>query len=143
MVRQFEIEISLDASFLKQFNGQTEHLSEDEDVLGQYLDNTGGLASKSGEALQAFFNEVDQILADTESFVKDSMGSFLADVKAAFGLNGTEANAFEEMVVEEVTAFFEDVDTFLTEARRSMLAPPEPPPELPEAVEEGEIMPVV
>jgi hypothetical protein len=133
VARQFEIEISLDASFLRQFNVQTEGLAEDEGTLGQYLDNTSGLAAKSGEALQAFFNEVDQILADTESFVKDTLGSFLTDVKTAFGLSGSEANAFKDMVVGEVTAFFEDVDAFLGEARETMLAPPAPPPLPPSA----------
>ncbi|MBT4137387.1 MAG: hypothetical protein HOE48_05695 [Candidatus Latescibacteria bacterium] len=125
VTRQFEIEISLDASFLKQFNVQTEGLAEDEDMLGQYLDNTGGLAGQSGEALKAFFDEVDQILADTESFVTDTMGSFLADVKAAFGLNDSDASAFNDMVVEEVAAFFEDVDDFLNDARQSMRAGPD------------------
>lgn len=142
VVRQFEIEISLDASFLKQFNVQSEGLAEDEDMLGQYLDNAGGLAGQSGEALKAFFDEVDQILADTEAFVTDTMGSFLADVKAAFGLSDSEASAFQDMVIEEVAAFFEDVDDFLGEARQSMLAGPEAPSALPvgSEVEEAAVL---
>ena len=136
VARQFEIEISLDASFLRQFNVQTEGLADDEDMLGQYLDNADGLAGQSGEALQAFFNEVDQILADTESFVKDSLGSFLSDVKAAFGLNDAEADDLTNMVISEVQAFFKDVDAFLGEARQAMLAPAETPSGLSGGVEE-------
>ena len=142
VARRFEIEISLDISFLSQFGSQTEGLAEDEDLLGQYLDNAGGLAERSGEALQAFFDEVDQILADTESYVKDSLGSFLADAKAAFGLSGSEADDFTNMVVEEVTAFFEDVDSFLSESRQAMLASQAPEPALPEGnvVEEAAVL---
>jgi len=135
VARQFEIEISLDASFLRQFNVQTEGLSDDENMLGQYLDNADGLAGQSGEALQAFFNEVDQILADTESFVKGSLGSFLADVKAAFGLNDAEADDLTNMVISEVQAFFKDVDTFLSDARNAMLTPAETPAALSEYVD--------
>ncbi|MGA1195894.1 MAG: hypothetical protein ACO36I_05265 [Candidatus Latescibacterota bacterium] len=134
VARQFEIEISLDASFLRQFNVQTEGLADDEDMLGQYLDNADGLAGLSGEALQAFFNEVDQILADTESFVKDSLGSFLTDVKAAFGLNDAEADDLTHMVISEVQAFFKDVDAFLSDARNAVLAPEETSGALPEDV---------
>jgi hypothetical protein len=130
VARQFEIEISLDASFMRQFNTQTEGLSTDENMLGQYLDGTSGLAGQSGQALQAFFDEVDQILADTQSFVTDTMGSFLTDVKAAFGMSTAEADAFNTMVVGEVASFFKDVDAFLSQARSSMLAGPETPPEL-------------
>lgn len=137
VARQFEIEISLDASFLRQFNVQTEGLADDEDMLGQYLDNADGLAGQSGEALQAFFNEVDQILADTESFVKDSLGSFLTDVKAAFGLNDAEADDLTNMVISEVQAFFTDVDAFLGDARQAMLAPAETPAALSDGVAEA------
>lgn len=144
VARRFEIEISLDASFLRQFNVQTEGLADDEDLLGQYLDDAGGLAKESGEALQAFFDEVDQILNDTEAFMKSSLGSFLSDVKAAFGLNDAEADAFNDMLQQEVTAFFEDVDAFLSDMRQPVLQAATasaseiaPPPVETEAIPEG------
>lgn len=120
VARRFEIEISMDFSFLRQYNVQTESLAGDEDVLTQYLNGVDGLTGRSGEALQAFFDEVDNILANTEAFVQDKLGSFLTDVQAAFGLNNAETNDFVAQVADEVSAFFDEIDSFLTEARGSL-----------------------
>lgn len=125
--RQFEIEISLNFSFLQQFNTQTEAISGDEPTLNNYLDDVNGLSARSGEAVQAFFDEVDRLLSDTGSFVQDALGSFLVDVKAAFGLNDDEAASFSSLVAREVGAFFQEVGAFLSEARNTLMAPPAPP----------------
>ena len=120
--RRFEFEISLDFSFLKQFNVQSETLAQNEDTLDQYLNGVDGLAA-SGAALQSFFDEVDRILADTEGFVQDTLGDFLNDVKAAFGVTDQEAVDFTAMVADEITSFFNDVDEFLQGSRQTFMAP--------------------
>ena len=120
VARRFEIGSSLDFKALRQYNVQTESLSDNEATLNQYLDGVDGLAGRSGDGLKAFFDEVDQILADTEAYVKDTLGSFLTDVKAAFGLNETESNDLVGMIADEVGAFFSEVGAFLDEAQSAL-----------------------
>lgn len=133
VAKQFQINISLDFSFLQQFNTQTKSLSGNENTLNQYLDGVDSVG-KSGDALKAFFDQVDNILSNTQGFVQDTLGSFLTDVKAAFGLSDSDAQALTSAVTDQVTAFFKDVGSFLDEAQKSLsglyapAAPPAAPP---------------
>lgn len=132
--RTFQLNISMDFSFLGQFTQQSQTISSlDDDLFGQYLDNTGGLAGRSSDALQSFFDDVDRILDDSEAFVTESLGSFFDQVKEQFGLSAEEAGMLEEMVMSEVASFFDEVDQFLSESRSMLEAPPEPVAE--EAIE--------
>jgi len=119
--RSFQLDISMDFSFLGQFTSQSNTISSlDDDLFGQYLDNTGGL---SRHALQSFFDDVDQILADSEAFVVESLGSFFGQVAEQFGLTADEAVMLEDTVLNEVASFFDEIGTFLEESN-AMLAGP-------------------
>ena len=130
--RTFELNIKFEASFLSQFVRQAEDISAmGAGVFQQYLNGTDGFAGGPADPMQAFFDQVDTILADTEGFVKETLSAFLADVAASFGMSEQEANALENFVVEEVSSFFQDVDRFLEDAR-SAFAMPAPAPQTPE-----------
>lgn len=134
--RTFQLNISLDFSFLGQFTRQSESISSIDDALfGRYLDNTSGLSRESADAVQSFFDDIDRILDESEAFVASSLESFFDTVADQFGLSAEEAGMLERMVVEEVAAFFEDVDLFLSDARTALTEPaPAPEPaELPES----------
>jgi hypothetical protein len=125
--RTFELNISMDFSFLGQFTTQSNTISSlDDSLFGQYLDNTSGLAGqsdRSGQALQSFFDDVSRILDESEAFVVSSLSSFFDQVASSFGLSNEEAVSLEAMVMDEVASFFNDVESFLSESR-SFLAPP-------------------
>ena len=73
VVRTFKLDISLEASFLSQFVGQSGEISSmDSDLFGKYLDNTDRLAESQG--LQVLFNDVDKILEEAEAMVQGCTG---------------------------------------------------------------------
>jgi|GEM_PF-1674327 hypothetical protein len=119
VVRTFELDISLEASFLTQFVDQSGAISGmDSGLFGQYLNNTDNLANS--EEMQAFFNDVDKILEETEAFVQETLGSFFDEVAATFGLSAEEAGSLQSLVSDEVGAFFDDVDQILNETRSTL-----------------------
>ena len=116
VVRTFEVDISLEASFLSQFVDQSGEISGmDSDLFGKYLNNTDRLAESDG--MQAFFNDVGKILKEAEAFVQETLGSFFDEVAATFGLTAEEAGSLQSLVSDEVTAFFDEVDQMLGESR--------------------------
>ena len=69
----FELDISLEASFLSQFVGQSGEISsKGSDLFGNYLDNTDRLAESQG--LQVLFNDVEKILEEAEAMVQGCTG---------------------------------------------------------------------
>jgi hypothetical protein len=135
--RTFELNIKLEASFLGQFVGQSDQISGmDGNLLEQYLDGTDRSALESGDALQAFFDQVDGMLADSQAFVEQTLSSFFQDAASSLGLTEQEAGALQDLVTSEVTALFDDMDRFLDDARLAMAGPAaRPEMELPEPVE--------
>ena len=122
--RSFELNIKLEASFLTQFVQQSNEISEvGKGALGQYLDNTDRFADVSGEAMQGFFDQVEGFLADAEALVEETLTGFFSDVAASFGMSDSEIGALRGMVTDQVTAFFNDVDQFLDDARLVMAGP--------------------
>jgi hypothetical protein len=129
--RTFQIDIKLEVSFLSQFVRQSDQISGMEDGLfQQYLEGTDRSAGISGEAAQAFFDQVDGFLADTQAFVEEALSSFFQDVAASFGLSEQEVGALQDLVTEEVSALFSDMDRFLDDAR-ALMAGPQAEPALP------------
>ena len=135
VTRSFQMNIRLDFSFLSQFTRQSGAISSlEDDLFGRYLDNTGGLSKHSSEALQSFFDDVDSLLDDSEAFVISSLSSFFDQVAENFGLSVEGAETLEKMMVDEVSAFFDEVDQFLSESRSAFtfltepVTAPEPPP---------------
>ena len=115
VARSFELDISLEVSFFGQFTNQSEAISDlDLGLFESYLDGTDA-AGQSGSALQAFFDEVSGILNQTESNVEDSLAGFFEEVKSTFGLSDAEGAALQEQVAGEISAFFDEVDSFLND----------------------------
>jgi hypothetical protein len=133
--RTFEVSISLDASFLHQFVGQSETFaSGDQDLFEEYLSATDRMVDISGEAAQGFFDMVSQALDDAQSAVMDGLDEFLTDVGASFGLEGDALTNFKSQVAGQVAGFFSDLDRFISDSRTFLQegAPsPEPPPVAP------------
>ena len=122
VARSFEVDISLEVSFLGQFVDQSEEISDlDSGLFEQYLDGTDAAAGQGGGALEGFFDEVGRILEETESMLQDSLSSFFEDVKATFGLSEAEGAVLQDQVSGEVSAFFDEVDAFLDTMRGSLL----------------------
>ena len=122
VARTFEFDLSLEISFLSQFIRQSEGISGlDVGLFEQYLGRTDSLAGPDGQALQAFFDDVDHVLEDTEAFLQGTLESFFQRAAKTFGLAADELEALRGLASNEVTAFFDDVDHFLAEAQ-SVLA---------------------
>jgi len=145
--RTFELDIELGVSFLDQFIHQTEDIQElDTSLLTQYLRSTDALAGPSGSELQAFFDDVDKILEGTEQFMADALDSFLQQASDTFGLTQDETDALQQLVSDQVSDFFAEIDAFLADARAALtgleqgdVAPlPEPALALPESPPEPE-----
>ena len=87
--RTFEVNISLEASFLHQFTSQSTTLSEgDNNIFEEYLSATDRMTSLSGEATQGFFHLVDRALDRTMSVVMEGLDGFLEEVGTSFKLEG-------------------------------------------------------
>ena len=134
--RTFELDISLEVSFLGQFARQSDEVSSlDTGLFEDYLRNTDGMAGASGGDLQAFFDDVDRILAETESYLQETLGDFFQGVADTFGLSDDEIGAIQSQASEQIAVFFDDVDRFLDDARTALAgfggaeALPEPAPE--------------
>ena len=122
VARSFEVDISLEVSFLGQFTNQSEAISGlDLGLFESYLDGTDAAAGQSGSALQAFFDEVSDILDQMESRVQDSLASFFEEVKATFGLSDAEGAALQAQVAGEISAFFFEVDSFLNDMSNALM----------------------
>lgn len=132
VARTFELNISLEVSFLSQFTQQSEGISDlDADLFDRYLHNTDGLFGKSGEAMQAFFNDVGRILEGTEQFALETLGAFLQDTAETMGLTQEEVGVLQDLAVDQITSFFDEIDGFLAEAQAAYgLEAPEPQDEL-------------
>lgn len=132
VARTFELNISLEVSFLSQFTQQSEGISDlDADLFDRYLRHTDGLFGQSGEAMQAFFDDVGRILEGTEQFALDALGSFLQDAAETMGLTDEEVGALQDVAADQIMSFFDEVDGFLAEARAAYgLETPAPQDEL-------------
>lgn len=130
--RTFELTISLDVSFLSKFSSQSKQISSLDDgngLLNRFLDNTDGALAQSADAAQGFFDRIEGLLADAESDVVAMLDGFFTQAAEQFGLSADEASRFEEAVVSQVSDFFDEVGSFLQEARQNFtgLIPSEDP----------------
>ena len=124
VARSFEVSISLEASFLTQFTRQSGDISSlDTGLFEQYLSNTRTLSDGPGEGLANFFDRVDGILQNTEDLLVESLGEFFVGVQESFNLSDSETAELQSLVVGEITAFFDDVDQFLADARVALESP--------------------
>ena len=125
--RTFEVNISLEASFLHQFTSQSTTLSEgDNNIFEEYLSATDRMTSLSGEATQGFFHLVDRALDRTMSAVMEGLDGFLEEVGTSFNLEGNALNEFKSQVTLQVEEFFSDLDGFVNRQRENLISPPVP-----------------
>lgn len=97
VARTFSLNFSLKASFLHQFSRQSQALAgKDESTLSNYLDISKSLSLSSGGDAQAFFDQVDQVMSQTEQTVQDGVGAFLEDLKGQLGLKDEDVEAVPE-----------------------------------------------
>lgn len=119
--RTFEVSISLEASFLHQFAGQSEALSTaDKALFDQYLSTTDQMVGLSGEAAQGFFDMVSQALEETRSVVMNGLDGFLNQAGSSLGLEGDALNNFKSQVADQVAGFFVDLGKFVQESRTQL-----------------------
>lgn len=136
--RTFQLDISLEFSFLGQFTSQSESIGElDKSLLDRYLAEIDSRFG-SGDALQSFFNHVDNALNDAKAFAMASLDALFTQAADTFGLGAQGMAELSSFVKDELNAFFEEVHGFLAEARSSFVAPASAPeveaPAPPEAV---------
>ncbi len=125
--RTFEVSISLDASFLHQFTGQSETLAKgDQELFDKYLSTTDQMTGLSGDAAQGFFDMVDQALQKTRSAVMGGLDGFLSQVGTSLGLEGDALNNFKSQVADQVAGFFTDLDKFVQQSRTLLAPSPQP-----------------
>lgn len=133
VARTFSLNFSLKASFLSQFSRQSQTLAgKDGPALGNYLDVSQSLSLSSGEDTQAFFDQVDQVMAQTEQTLQDGVGTFLEDMKGQLGLKDEDVQAVGKLLHEGIADFFSTAADFLNQAEAQLTsgAPaPEPPPQ--------------
>ena len=140
LARTFQLDISLQFSFLGQFTRQSESIGDlDQNLLDRYLADTDS-RSGSGVALQSFFDHVDNALNDVKTMVTSSLDALFAQAADTFGLDAGGIAALSSFVTDELNAFFEEVDAFLAEARASFGEPAAAPeleaaPPAPEVVD--------
>lgn len=116
--RTFEVSISLDASFLHQFVGQSETFAQgDQALFDKYLSATDQVTGISDEVVQGFFDMVDQALEDAQSAVMSGIEDFLNSVGASLGLEGDALTNFKSQVANQVAGFFSDLDQFVSQSR--------------------------
>ncbi len=116
--RTFEVSISLDASFLHQFAGQSETFAQgDQALFDDYLSTTDQMTGISGEAAQGFFDMVDQALEDAQSAVMSGLDDFLNGVGASLGFEGDALTNFKSQVADQIAGFFSDLDQFVSQSR--------------------------
>ena len=132
--RTFQLSMSLDVSFLAQFSRQSTEISSLEsgsNLFDNYLNTTDQALSHSAEGAHALFDRVDEILGQAKSNVVEMLDGFLQMAAEQFGLTDDEAAQFEDAVVAQVDEFFDEVGSFLQDARQQTLtgfaAPAEDP----------------
>jgi hypothetical protein len=134
--RAFSMDFSLKISFLQQFSRQTQTLAQgSEPSLSNYLDVSKSLSLRSSGDTQDFFDQVDQMLAQTEDTLRGGVDAFLQDMKGQLGLAEEDLEAVGELLHAGIADFFSTAANFLDQAEAQLAyESPTPPPELPTAI---------
>ncbi|MBM3276885.1 MAG: hypothetical protein FJY95_02215 [Candidatus Handelsmanbacteria bacterium] len=129
--RAFLMDFSMKVSFLHQFSRQSQTLSGQSDgVLSKYLDLSRTLSVHSAGDAQAFFNQVDDLLAQTEDTLHGGVDAFLQEMKGQLGLDEEGMAAMGEFLHEGIADFFATAGDFLDQAEAQFAgqAPADLPP---------------
>lgn len=133
--RSFSMDFSLKISFLQQFSRQTQTLAgQDETSLSNYLDVSRTLSLRSTSDAQGFFDQVDQMLTQTEQSLHGGVDTFLQDMKGQLGLGEEDLAAVGELLHEGIADFFATAADFLDQAE-AQLAYESPAPPVPEELQ--------
>lgn len=130
VARAFSMDFSLKISFLQQFSRQTQALAgKDESALSNYLDVSRTLSLRSSGDAQGFFDQVDQLLTQTEETLHEGVDAFLQDMVGQLGLGEEDLAAVGELLHEGIADFFSTAADFLDQAEAQLAyEPPAPPP---------------
>lgn len=134
--RAFSMDFSLKVSFLHQFSRQSETLAgHSETALSNYLDVSRTLSVRSAGDAQGFFDQVDQMLTQTEEDLHGNVDAFLQDMKGQLGLGEEDLAAAGQLLHQGIADFFSTAADFLDQAEAQFAsysgdqAPDLPPPE--------------
>lgn len=134
--RAFSMDFSLKVSFLHQFSRQSQTLAgHSETALSNYLDVSKTLSIRSAGDAQGFFDQVDQMLAQTEEDLHGNVDAFLQEMKGQMGLGEEDMAAAGQLLHEGIADFFATTADFLDQAEAQFAscscdqAPDLPPPE--------------
>ncbi len=134
--RAFSMDFSIKVSFLHQFSRQTQTLAgHSESALSNYLDVSKTLSARSSGDAQGFFDEVDQMLTQTEETLHGNVDAFLQEMKGQLGLGEEDLAAVGQLLHEGIADFFSTAADFLDQAEAQFAsyaadqAPDLPPPE--------------
>ncbi|MFC1728814.1 hypothetical protein ACFL6I_00620 [candidate division KSB1 bacterium] len=118
----FNYDFSIDFSFLQQFTTQSQRLNEHgEEAFQGYLDTTDTLIDRSVNLTRTFFNTVDALLDDSrQSFLK-RIEQFFNDLKDMHNGNASSFDEDKEIIIRQVTSFFDKVDTLLDKAESEIV----------------------
>jgi HPt (histidine-containing phosphotransfer) domain-containing protein len=131
--RAFSMDFSLKISFLQQFSQQTETLAgQGEGVLSKYLDVSRTLSLRSGGEVRGFFDQVDQLLAQTEQTLRGGVDAFLQEMKGQLGLGEEDLAGMGALLHQGIAEFFAEAADFLDQAEAQLAGqvPDLPPPEM-------------
>lgn len=121
VARTFSLDFSLKISFLHQFSRQSQTLAgKEESTLSNYLEVSKSLSLRSGGDAQAFFDQVDQVMSQTEQTLQDGVGAFLEDMKGQLGLKDEDVEAMGKMLHEGIADFFSTAADFLNQAESQL-----------------------
>jgi HPt (histidine-containing phosphotransfer) domain-containing protein len=125
------MDFTLKISFLQQFSRQAETLAgQGEGVLSKFLDVSRTLSARSGEDAKGFFDQVDELLARTESALHGGVDAFLQEMKGQLGLGEEELAGMGELMHQGIADFFAEAADFLDQAEAQLAAPDLPAPEV-------------
>lgn len=134
--RAFSMDFSLKVSFLHQFSHQSQTLAgHSETALSNYLDVSKTLSIRSASDAQGFFDQVDQMLAQTEEDLHGNVDAFLQEMKGQLGLGEEDMAAAGQLLHQGIADFFSTAADFLDQAEAQFAsgsgdqAPDLPPPE--------------
>ncbi|MCC7264822.1 MAG: hypothetical protein IT369_20075 [Candidatus Latescibacteria bacterium] len=134
--RAFSMDFSLKVSFLHQFSRQSQTLAgHSETALSNYLDVSKTLSVRSAGDAQGFFDQVDQMLTQTEETLHGNVDAFLQEMKGQLALGEEDLAAAGQLLHQGIADFFSTAADFLDQAEAQFAsysgdqAPDLPPPE--------------
>lgn len=107
-------------SFAEKFNVQTKQVANSAEAsLGKYVESAGEVAATGTmEMMEAFFNAVENYLADNHTQTSESVTAFFGEAAAALGFEGSDLAEFaENNLTSTIDNFFDSVSAAVSQLR--------------------------